>query len=196
MESTEIGLEVFVETDLISYLGFLVARDSARWGFLSMLANWGAVIIGVLSFIVSVVTLCIARKAMNTWREQEQTKAKQEFKKSLLALRNILIYMPAKWTQADLNLGEKVQYAPDYHKYFHKEVLDLPVKLKMLIDANNHSNDCWVICEHLFDGSQIEAKWKLVQDAVNEYIQKGKDRDEVFHALNSLYSERFVFEFK
>lgn len=91
MESTEIGLEVFVETDLISYLGFLVARDSARWGFLSMLANWGAVIIGVLSFIVSVVTLCIARKAMNTWREQEQTKAKQEFKKSLLALRNILI---------------------------------------------------------------------------------------------------------
>lgn len=41
MESTEIGLEVFVETDLISYLGFLVARDSARWGFLSMLANWG-----------------------------------------------------------------------------------------------------------------------------------------------------------
>ncbi|MFP7605614.1 hypothetical protein [Serratia quinivorans] len=164
----------------------MTADSMALW---SMLGTWFA---GVMALL----TLFIANKALNTWREQEQTKAKMEFKKSLLALRNLLIIMPESWIKAQLVLGEKLKNASEYARTMNHEDMEVAHNLFAFTQAMNHANDSWVMCEHLFDGSKVATNWTNAQTCMNSYIQNRKGKNDVFEALNSLYSMRFVFEHK
>ncbi len=180
----------------ITYQSLQVAMRSADLSFWSMISGWIAAVVAMLSLIVSAVTLYFASRALSTWREQEQTKAKIDFKKSLLSVRNALSYMPKKWSESDLRRANQIMLSSQYMHLFHQAILDLPEQHKRFLDSNDHANDCWVICEHLFDGTPIEKKWRAILGKKNDYLKGNIEKTELFDALNELYSERFVFEFK
>ncbi|CAI1685340.1 hypothetical protein [Serratia fonticola] len=146
--------------------------------------------------VMTMLALLCAAIALNTWRKQEQTKAKMEFKKALLSLRNLLLFMPETWTRDQLALGEKLKNSPGYAKTMNYIEVGVAENLFAFTKALNHANDCWVLCEHLFDGTEVSSKWESAQDCMNNYLKNRKGKDDVFNALNGIYSMRFVFNHK
>lgn len=182
--------------EYISYESLVAARDAANWAFWSMLSGWTSLVIALITLVFSGITLYFANRALDTWRVQEKTKAKIDFKKSLLGIRNTLGYMPDKWSQVNLKIGERLENAPNHLKVHNLDKLDLPSQHERFIKANDYASDCWVLCEHLFDGTLIEDKWNSISAMKKEYLDGRIEKNILITALNELYSERFVFESK
>lgn len=159
---------------------------------------WNAVsaIGGVVSAGATIIAVCFAKQALTTWRDQEKLKLKIEFKKAVLNLRNLFLYMPKNWEKTP---GAKSALNRNSTNLMHGPAAvntSLPPELKAILDALNHANDCWVMCEHIFDGTLVEKNWTLSINAIDAYLNFKLTNTDVFDALNLTYSSRFIFEFK
>lgn len=52
-----------MDADIISYESMFVAQEAAKWTFWSMLGVW-------FSSVVTLCAVCVAKKALTTWKEQ------------------------------------------------------------------------------------------------------------------------------
>lgn len=82
-----------MDADFISFETLIATRDSAWW------VMWGA-IATIVTAIGSLLTLAYAVAALSTWKKQEKTKIKSEFKRSLLALDYAVHMMPDDWNRS------------------------------------------------------------------------------------------------
>ena len=158
--------------------------------------NMVAAVSGAVSGGATLIAVWFAKQALNTWRDQEKLKLKIEFKKSIINLRNLFLYMPERW---DKMPGAKSALSMNSTKLMYGPALintDLPAELKAIIDALNHANGCWVMCEHIFDGTSIETNWLASIQSIDDYLNFKVTNNDVFDALNNTYSTRFIFEFR
>ncbi len=181
-----------MNAEYISYEAMVAARDAADWAFCSMLGTWGSV-------LFTGGALIYANRALSTWRDQEKTKVKAEFKKSILSIRNGLMFMPLKWNRAQLATSKRIEgvdseVAGRLASKLGSDILLLSQNYKNLLDAHNAANDAWVMCEHLFVGTLIEELWHSVNDGFMEYMQGGREHAVLFEPLNNLYNQPFIFE--
>lgn len=159
---------------------------------------WDAVsaIGGVVSAGTTIIAVYFAKQALTAWRDQEKLKLKIEFKKSVLNLRNLFLYMPKNWDKIP---GARSALNRNSTNLIHGPSVintSLPPELKSILDALNHANDCWVMCEHIFDGTSVESNWRSSITAIDDYLNFKISNTDVFEVLNSTYSSRFIFEFK
>ncbi|AOE45392.2 hypothetical protein BOW93_gp071 [Salmonella phage 118970_sal3] len=66
----------------IAYETLVANRAAAEWACWAMIASW-------VSAGATIVTLFLAFKALFTWREQEKTKVKIDFRNALKKLRQL-----------------------------------------------------------------------------------------------------------
>ncbi len=179
----------------IAYQTMVAARDSVNWAMWSMIAAWCGI-------SVSLATLIIAKRALSTWRDQEKVKVKLDFKKSILNLKSLLIFMPelidmveikeqkdaveAKWIFEDVPLilqgienGEI-----NVHRY------------EKIILALDQCVACWLATEHLFKKSLLSTKWLEAQKTSNEYILGTAPKSKLLLELTAIATEEFVFDSK
>ncbi len=181
-----------MNAEYISYEAMVAARDAADWAFWSMLGIWGSV-------LFTGGALIYANRALSTWRDQEKTKVKAEFKKSILSIRNSLIFMPIKWDRDQLVMSIKIansdsEDAGRMASKFGPDILLLSQNYKHLLETYNAANDAWVMCEHLFFGTLIEELWHSVNAGFNEYMKGGCEHAVLFEPLNNLFNQPFIFE--
>lgn len=169
--------------------------DKIDWNMISALSGWA-------SAIATLLTLFVALKALTTWREQEKTKVKMDFKKALMAFKSTLILMPeylnikelaeqkeaiaAKWIFNDVPLiMQDITEGESNVLQFEKFILSF-----------ENCSSCWVATEHLFDRHFITERWSSVCSAYFDYLGGKSDKNKLFDALNAVFSVRFVFEHK
>jgi hypothetical protein len=166
-----------------------------NWNAVSAIGEW-------ISALATIVALFYAKKALNTWREQEKTKSKMDFKKSLMLVKNALLLMPdilsmeelaharasiqAKWVFKNIEPIESVIQAGE----------GSIAEFERLLSAFENCSNCWVATEHLFDNSQIYDKWMDLNTYYQMYLGGKTSKNELFDSLNKLYSQRFVFNHK
>ncbi|EGH4408963.1 hypothetical protein LRI04_003615, partial [Salmonella enterica subsp. enterica serovar Uganda] len=80
----------------IAYETLVANRAAAEWACWAMIASW-------VSAGATIVTLFLAFKALFTWREQEKTKVKIDFRNALKKLKTALLFMPVNIDPEQLN---------------------------------------------------------------------------------------------
>lgn len=177
----------------IAYETLVANRAAAEWACWAMIASW-------VSAGATIVTLFLAFKALFTWREQEKTKVKIDFRNALKKLKTALLFMPvnidpeqlndereqviAKWLFKDVDLiSQQIELGEENVKRFD-EILSI-------FDCCQSS---WFATEHLFDNTELEKVWHEFESNFNKYINGGESKDLLMKMLDKLISSRFVFE--
>ncbi|MGP3033142.1 hypothetical protein ACTVNG_01130 [Serratia ureilytica] len=163
--------------------------------FWAMLGTW-------FSGAMTLIALFFAYKALTTWKEQEKTKVKMEFKKSLIALKNQLTWMPSQLNLAVVIAGRKaVQEGNDSAEYGDRKKQvhiskSYAEKFEKFDQCMLNCMMCWVATEHLFDNSEVAQLWINICQIYLNYLQGDKQKRELTDALDELSSMRFVFDHK
>ena len=161
----------------------------------AMLGTW-------FSGVMTLVALFFAYKALTTWKEQEKTKVKMEFKKSLIALKNELTWMPDQLNLSVVIAGRKAfregldpaEYGERAkHVHISKNYAE---KFARFDQSMLNCMMCWVATEHLFDNSEVAKSWLNIGQIYLKYLQGEKQKKEFTDALIELSSMRFVFDHK
>ncbi|MEH4615083.1 hypothetical protein POY37_16585 [Klebsiella pneumoniae] len=84
-----------MDASYIAYETLVANRNAAEWAFWSMIAAF-------ISGTASVVTLIFAYRALTTWRDQEKTKVKMEFRLAIKQLRVAFLNMPLNLDRDEL----------------------------------------------------------------------------------------------
>lgn len=173
--------------DYTSYASMLAARESANWAFWSMLATAG-------SLLVSILTLCVAIRAIHTWKKQEILKIKMDFKKSLMRLKTECYSFPEYIDVAKINYGQQ---------YIDADWKLTDADKRAVIEAQRYNKfnqiflsccDSWVATERLFDKSEVAKGWGDVVTGVQRFAQAEISGRELQQIIHTLYSKNFVFE--
>lgn len=80
--------------DEIAYQALQVSKESSRWAFYSLIAYWVTAFISVVSAVITLFAVVVARKGLNTWKEQYISVAKAEWIASLVNYMSGLSYLP------------------------------------------------------------------------------------------------------
>ncbi|HGE8334825.1 TPA: hypothetical protein ACGD5E_000918 [Serratia marcescens] len=181
-----------MDADLISYETMLATRDSAVWAFWTML-------MAATSTLLSLATILIAIYALKTWKQQEILKAKMEFKKVLMQLRHVVLFLPDRVEQAQVVLaknilsdttGIKTRGMEQEHIEAYK---DLAREIRELENEILNCWKTWMSTEDIFRGSEIEVLWKEVQKNHNAYMLQGGDKQPYLESVDTLMKKDFVF---
>ena len=160
----------------IAYETLVANRAAAEWACWAMIASW-------VSAGATIVTLFLAFKALFTWREQEKTKVKIDFRNALKKLKTALLFI-AKWLFKDVDLiSQQIELGEENVKRFDE--------LLSIFDCCQSS---WFATEHLFDNTELEKVWHEFESNFNKYINGGESKDLLMKMLDKLISSRFVFE--
>ncbi|WP_406909206.1 hypothetical protein [Klebsiella oxytoca] len=184
-----------MDANYIAYETLVANRNAAEWAFWSMIAAF-------ISGTASVVTLIFAYRALTTWREQEKTKVKMEFRFAIKQLRVALLNMPLDLDRDELE-EEREQVIV---RWLFKDV-DL---ISQQIDAGEQNvqrfdnllsifdacQSSWLATEHLFDGTQLARDWIIFEDDFEHYINGEGTKAPLVQLLNKITSSRFVFDSK
>jgi|GEM_PF-1851435 hypothetical protein len=90
-----------MDADLISFESLIAAKASAEWAFYSLLVSAG-------SIVISIITLVIAKKALNTWKDQYREDKKIKLIDTLVSFNNLLISMPKNLENDVGNVNRKL----------------------------------------------------------------------------------------
>ncbi|WP_263752576.1 hypothetical protein [Kosakonia cowanii] len=184
-----------MDADLISYETLLATRDSAEWARWTMVAAW-------ISAIATSFTLFFAYRALSTWREQEKTKVKLDFRIAIKHLKSTLLLMPLSLDRAELEEEREQVIA----KWLFKDV-DLIVqqietgeknvqRFDALLAVFEDCTSAWLATEHLFDDTELASIWMRIEDDFEKYINGEGSKSPLMQGLNRLTAKRFVFNSK
>ncbi|WP_131541975.1 hypothetical protein [Pantoea agglomerans] len=172
-----------MDLDLISFETLIATRDSADW------VMWGAIATG-LAAASSLLTLYFARAALNTWKMQEQTKIKSEFKRSLLALDYAIHMMPDEW-----NMSTAMMVQVRSKSFIISEGDDAVMAgLSELKKCWHNAISAWVMCEGLLKETSLTKSWKELSDVYSQYIQGRANKISILTKLAEMHSVEFIFD--
>jgi len=172
-----------MDTDIISFETLLATQDSARW------VMWGAIATGIAA-LGSIVTMVCAIGALNTWKSQEKTKIRSEFKRSLLALDYAIHTMPDSW---DSNLAHMLQLRATYSGLSAEDHQIIASFLEVKKCWHN-SISAWVMCEGLLKKTPLTKKWSELSGIYLKFIKGEADKLSVLEKLAEMHSLEFIFD--
>lgn len=171
-----------MNADLISYESMVAAKDSATYAFWSTCA-------AIVTSLASLATLGIAFTALDSWKEQERTKAKLEFKRSILGLHYALDAMPPNWSFHSINSAKaRLKMHPKTADDLDDEVQIYFLK-KSLGIAYAEAEKSWVMCGHLFINTDVENYWADFVKKYRNYFMRGGNKYEFENLIQKLQSE-------
>lgn len=170
-----------MDENYIAYQSLVAARESATWAFWSMIGTFSGIFVGLF-------TIFYAARALSTWREQEKTKLKMDFKKSILALNYAVRSFPEEWSYTKVHAA---RIAGRYH------VAGIDDEVLVAVDgfqkAWRDASDSWVMCESLLVKSVIPEKWCELEELAIK-IQKGFNvKVQLLKVTKAIYTEHFIF---
>ncbi|SFR00713.1 hypothetical protein SAMN04487773_0951 [Enterobacter sp. kpr-6] len=181
--------------EYISYETLTATRESAEWAFWAMIAAW-------VSAGATIFTLFFACRALSTWREQEKTKVKLDFRASLKHFKSALLSMPSSLDPVELEVEREQIIA----KWLFKDVDFITQQIESgeqnvqrfddLLAAFENCISAWLATEHLFDGTDMARVWLIIEDDFEKYINGEGSKSPLLQSLNKLTATRFVFESK
>lgn len=172
-----------MDTDIISFETLIATQDSARWVML------GAIATGIAAF-GSLITAGYAIVALNTWKNQEKTKIRSEFKRSLLALDYSIHMVPDGWNQ---NIAQVVQIMAMQSQTSSSENKHF-VAINEVKKCWHNAISAWVMCEGILKKTKLTKKWHELSVLYLEYIQGKVDKLSVLEKLAEMHSIEFIFD--
>lgn len=170
---------------LISYKTMVATQYSSYWSLGSMFA-------AIVSAIAAVTTVVIACKALNTWKQQEELKAKIEFKLALIELADVIDVMPRNWSRVQVNIARGIIERGEVPAHREKEV-EIFYQWKDLSKANREAGKRWMLCDKLYTGTKIEEDWKKFNSELHSYKMRGGNSTQVLPILSRIIENLAIF---
>lgn len=170
-----------MDADIISYETLLATRDSAEW------VMWGAIATGIAA-VGSMLTLFCAAVALNTWKKQEKTKIRSEFKRSLLALDYAVHMMPDDWgimMAQRIRLGNRDFLIPGENEAY--------IGLSELKKCWHNAISAWVMCEGQLKKTNLTKQWPELSEIYADFIQGRAKKIKILDKLEEMHSVEFIF---
>ncbi|ELY4572373.1 hypothetical protein SM001_004254, partial [Cronobacter sakazakii] len=161
---------------LISYKTMIATQLNMYWAFGSMLA-------AITSAVATLVTLYYARKALNTWKQQEALKIMIDFKSAAVELLYTLDAMPDNWSHVHVNIARAAIDRGDINTPTKKREVEIFYLKQDMVDANRLAERRWMMCEPLLEDSKITAGWKEFQKEFWRYSVRGGNKAELLPKL-------------
>lgn len=184
-----------MDADLISYETMLAAQNSARWALGSMVA-------AIISALATVTTLYFAYKALSTWRDQEKTKVKLDFRIAIRQLKASLLFMPLTIDPVEIEKEREQVIA----KWIFKDVALLNQQIEIgeqnvqrfdeLLNSFDNCHSAWLATEHLFDDTDLAQDWIVCEDDFKKFVSGESSKAPLLQIINKITATRFVFESK
>jgi hypothetical protein len=170
-----------MDADFISFETLMATRESAWW------VMWGA-IATVVTAIGSLLTLAYAAAALTTWKKQEKTKIKSEFKRSLLALDYAIHMMPNDWDRSMAQMVEIRERALP-------QIGDTPAEqsVRELKKCWHDALSAWVMCEGLLKKTNLTNLWQELSALYMDYLKGGTKKITILNKLGDMHSVEFIF---
>ncbi|BEN73202.1 hypothetical protein SMKC081_13470 [Serratia marcescens] len=183
-----------MDANYISYENMIAARDAvsvaqeaAGWAYFTMLLT-------AVSTTISLITLGIAWRAVDTWKKQEKLKIKMDFKKSLMALKTACYSYPDYLDKVKVVYGQKYVDSCFELTRGDRDAANEARKFNQFNQVFLNCCDSWVATEHLFSKSKISEGWSNVIDMANKFSEGEVTGLELQRSVHELYSENFVFK--
>lgn len=170
-----------MDADFISFETLIATRDSAWW------VMWGA-IATIVTAIGSLLTLAYAVAALSTWKKQEKTKIKSEFKRSLLALDYAVHMMPDDWNRS------MAQFIRVKGRVISADKSEAELCLNELKKCWHDAISAWVMCEGLLKKTNLKALWHDLSDIYIDYLNGRTQKLVVLEKLADMHSVEFIFK--
>ncbi|MBC2610090.1 MULTISPECIES: hypothetical protein [Citrobacter] len=184
-----------MDANYIAYQTLVANRAAAEWAFWSM-------VVASVSVVTTIVTLCFAYKALSTWRDQEKTKVKLDFRNAIKQLKTALLFMPlsidpdeleqereqviAKWLFKDVDLiNQQIEIGEQNVRRFDE-----------LLSIFDSCRSSWLATEHLFDNTKLSKDWVVFEGDFERYIKGNGYKSSLMQQLDEMMTTRFVFESK
>lgn len=171
-----------MDTDIISYETLLATQYSADWVKYGAIASW-------LAAVGAILTLICAGSALNTWKKQEKTKIRSEFKRSLLALDFAIHMMPDEW---NASMARAVLIKSRLHIVSEGSVAE--VSFNELKKCWHDALSAWVMCEGLLMKSDLPNLWSELSAIYVKYTQGFVSKKTILEKLAEMHSLEFIFD--
>lgn len=181
-----------MNAEYISYQSLVAAREAANWAL-------GTLIATAISTLATVITLIFAYRALSTWRDQEKTRVKLEYRNSIAKLKSALMFMPLDFDPIELEEEREQVIA----KWLFKDD-DLILQQMELGEQNVHKfdelqiaydncNSAWLATEHLFDDSEDADRWFALKVSFENYVSGKESKLNLIQSIIDVNVSRFVF---
>lgn len=171
---------------LISYKTMLATQLTMYWAFGSMLA-------AIASAGATLITLHYARKALDTWKQQEALKIKIEFKSAVIELLHAVDAMPDNWSYMQVNTARSAIDRGEADSYPKREEVKIFYLKQDMVAANTIAIKRWIMCEQLLKGTEVAMKWNEFQKSYHSYAMKGGKKSEISPILRKIIEEMVIF---
>ncbi|MCE0801996.1 hypothetical protein LVQ77_17060 [Buttiauxella sp. S04-F03] len=169
-------------TDYIAHETLLATRLSADW------VKYGAIATGIAAGS-SLLTLFYAASALNTWKKQEKTKIRSEFKRSLLALDYAVHMMPDEW---DFLMAQRVRMGD--RAYMISGDNEAETALIELKKCWHNSISAWVMCEGQLKKTNLTKQWNELSDLYVDFLKGKVKKLTILEKLTEMHSVEFIFD--
>ncbi|ORM72380.1 hypothetical protein HA48_14580 [Pantoea wallisii] len=171
---------------LISYKTMVATQYSSYWAFGSMLA-------AIVSACATLITLHYARKALDTWKQQEALKIKIDFKSAAVDLLYALDAMPDNWSHMHVNLARVAIDRGDINSSDKKREVQIFYLKQDMVESNRMAERRWMMCKPLLKDSEMPELWKKFQHDFWLYSVKGGNKAEILPLLKKVVDEMVIF---
>lgn len=168
--------------DYIAYETLLVTRYSADWVKYGAIAAW-------IAAGASILTLICAASALNTWKKQEKTKIRSEFKRSLLALDYAVHMMPSDWGPL---MAQRVRIG--YKSFIVPGDSEAEEGLIELKKCWHNAISAWVMCEGQLKNTNLTKQWHELSELYVDYLKGKNIRLAILEKLAEMHSVEFIFD--
>ena len=168
--------------DYISYETLLAARYSADWVKYGAIAAW-------ISSGAALLTLYCAATAINTWKKQEKTKIRSEFKRSLLALDYAVHMMPDDW---NFPMAQRMRIGNKYVLIAGDN--EVEVAFCELNKCWHNAISAWVMCEGQLKKTNLTKQWHELSDLYVSFVKGNNKKLAILEKLTEMHTVEFIFD--
>lgn len=176
-----------MDATLISYKTMVATQLTMYWAFGSMLA-------AIASAGATLITLLYARKALDTWKQQEALKIKIDFKSAAVDLLYALDAMPDNWSHMHVNLARAAIDRGDINSSDKKREVQIYYLKQDMVESNRMAERRWMMCKPLLKDSELPELWKKFQHDFWLYSVKGGNKSEILPLLKKVVNDIDIFE--
>lgn len=171
---------------LVSYKTMVATQLNMYWAFGSMLA-------AITGAVATLITLYYARKALDTWKQQEALKIMIDFKSAAVDLLYALDAMPGNWSYMHVNIARAAIDRGDVNTSTKKREVEIYYLKQDMVDTNRLAQRRWMMCEPLLKDSRISVIWEEFQQEFWGYALRGGNKSEVLPKLRTVVNEMKIF---
>lgn len=168
-----------MDSDSISLAAVLVAKEASNWAFWTMITS-------AVSAIAAVGTIGVAMLALSSWHKQEALKVQVNFKHAILDLKDALMAMPQNWSYQQINTARMLINAHPKMAHRTHDATRIFHDKNELISAYDHAVKCWIMCDGLFEHTDINVFWTDFSGKCKTYMKAGGDRSDMEYLLERI----------